>query len=115
MEDRFDEVLATMREERAAWSARMDRRDAEMADLMRFLGELNRRSEIALQDLLRGTAAMRAEIRESIKETRASTAQIKANTARTEANTETTKAHTRAIFALIDRLEGGSGGLAPAG
>jgi hypothetical protein len=37
------------------------------------------------------------------------------NTARTEANTGSTKAHTRAIFALIDRLEGGSGGLAPAG
>ena len=118
VEDRFDEfmvelrrehdaTLAVMREERAEWSARQDRRDAEMADLMRFLGELNRRGEIALQDLLRATAAMRADIRESIKETRASTAQ-------TKANTETTKAHTRAIFALIDRLEGGSGGLAPA-
>jgi hypothetical protein len=108
MEDRFDEVLATMREERAEWSARMDRRDAEMADLMGFIGELNRRGEIALQDLLRGTAAMRAEIRESIKE-------IRANTEVTMRVAETTKAHKRAIFALIDRLEGGSGGLAPAG
>ena len=125
MEDRFDEfmmelrrghdeTLAVMREERAESSARQDRRDAEMADLMRFLGELNRRGEIALQDLLRANAAMRAEIRESIKETRASTAEIKANTVVTMRVAETTKAHTRAIFALIDRLEGGSGGLAPA-
>jgi hypothetical protein len=30
------------------------------------------------------------------------------------ANSETTRAHTRASFALIDRLEGGSGGLSPA-
>ena len=115
MADRFEEILselrterAEMRREREEWTARIDRRQDQTDENLRFLGELNRRSEIVLRDLLRSQAQMRAEIRESIKE-------IKANTADIRANTETTKAHTRAIFALIDRLEGGGGGLAPAG
>lgn len=111
MADRFDEILEEMRRDRAEWTARMDRREARTDELLRFVGELNRRSEIVFRDLLRSQREMRREIRESIKESRERTAEIKA---RVEANSEDSKAHTRAIFALIDRLESG-GGLAPAG
>lgn len=100
MADRFDEVIAQLRSDRqemrrefAAWSAHIDRLQAQTDENISFLRELNRRGEIALQELVRSQGAMREEIR---------------------ANTQTTKAHTRAIFAVIDRLEGG-GGLAPAG
>ena len=110
MADRFDELLAEMRRERAEWNANMDRRLEQTDELLRFVGELNRRGEIALQVLLREGRAMRREIRANVAEINARTEEIKA---RTEANTESSKAHTRAIFALIDRLEGG-GGLAPA-
>jgi methyl-accepting chemotaxis protein len=103
-----EDLLAQIQRERAEWLTRVDRRLDQSDDMLRFVGELNRRGEIALQDLLRGTTAMRAEIRQSIKESKASVQEIKANT-------ETSKAHTRAIFALIDRLEGGSGPLSPAG
>ena len=106
MADRFDEILLEMRaerkemreqmrREREEWTARIDRRQDQTDENLRFLGELNRRSEIVLADLLRSQAEMRAEIRENI---------------------ELTKAHTKAICAVIDRLEGrGGGGLAPAG
>jgi chromosome segregation ATPase len=118
MPDRFDEILLEMRREHDEWMARMDRRLDQTDDNLRFLGELNRRSEIVFQDLLRGNRAMRAEIRASIAETRQSIAESKRRTAeinaRIEANTAESKAHTRTIFALIDRLEGGSGPLAPA-
>ena len=100
MPDRVDEILTEMRRERGEWTARMDRRQDQTDENLRFLGELNRRGEIALQDLLRANREMRREIR-------AQTAEIKASTAKIEASTETTKAHTRAIFVLIDRLEGG--------
>lgn len=106
MVDRFDDILIEMRRERAEWGARFDVLQQQTAENLRFLGELNRRGEIALQDLVRSQREMRREIR-------AETAEIKASTAKIEASTETTKAHTRAIFALIDRLEGG--GLSPAG
>lgn len=110
MADRFDELLgemrseraewhAQMRAERAEWHAQMNRRLDQTDENLRFLGELNRRSEIVFQDVVR-------ELREMRRETRESAAEIRANA-------ETTKAHTRAIFALIDRLEGG-GGIAPA-
>lgn len=103
MDDRFDELLgemrteraewhAQMRTERAEWHAQMNRRLDQTDENLRFLGELNRRSEIVFQDVVRELREMRRETRESA---------------------ETTKAHTRAIFALIDRLEGG-GGIAPA-
>ncbi len=92
MADRFDEILGEMRSERAEWHAQMNRRLDQTDENLRFLGELNRRSEIVFRDVVR-------ELREMREETRAST--------------ETTKAHTRAILALIDRLEGG-GGVAPA-
>ena len=112
MDDRFDEVLAELRNDRAemrrefsAWSAHLDRLQQQTDENVRFLRELNRRGERALQELVRSQAAMREEIRVSI-------AEIRANTEQTRANTETTRAHTRAIFALIDRLEGG--GLSPA-
>lgn len=115
-----DELLARIRSEREEFAERIDGRLDRSDDLTRFIGELNRRGEIVLRDVLRGNARMRAEIDESIREIRASTRQIEANTRQTEANTrqtnlnaEASKAHTRAIFALIDRLEGG--GLAPAG
>jgi uncharacterized coiled-coil DUF342 family protein len=114
MADRFDEILEEMRRDRAErheWGARVDAHLAQTDELLRFVGELNRRSEIVFRDLLRSQREMRREIRESIKESRERTAEIKA---RVEANSEDSKAHTRAIFALIDRLEGG-GGLAPAG
>ncbi len=52
----------------------------ELRDAVRFTGELVRRHEIAFRDMI---AALR-ELREE------------------------SRAHTRAIFALIDRLEGGS-------
>ena len=106
MADRFDEILLEMRaereemreqmrRERQEWTARIDRRQDQTDENLRFLGELNRRSEIVLTDLLRSQAEMRAEIRD---------------------NTELTRAHTKAIYAVIDRLEGrGGGGLAPAG
>jgi hypothetical protein len=101
MADRFDEILLEMRAERAEmrrerdeWTARIDRRQDQTDENLRFLGELNRRSEIVLRDLLRSQAEMRAEIRD---------------------NTEMTRAHTKAIYAVIDRLQGGGGGLAPAG
>jgi hypothetical protein len=117
--DRFDEILTVMREERDEWTARMERRLDQTDENLRFVGELNRRSEIVMQDLLRASAAMRAEIRESIRETRARTERIEADTkealAESKRNAEASKAHTRAIFALIDRIEGGNGGLAPAG
>ena len=107
MADRFDDILEEMRRDRAEahakwdeWNARMDRQQDQTDETLSFVGELNRRSEIVLRDLLRSQREMRREIR--------------ASTARIEASTETTKAHTKAIFALIDRLEGG-GGLAPAG
>lgn len=104
------ETLATITGERDTWNERMDRRDQDAEDQRRFLGELNRRGEIVLRDVLRANAAMRREIRESIDERRresnAIVRQLEKNTARTDA-------HTRAIFALIDRLEGG--GFAPAG
>ncbi len=99
MDDRLDEILGEMRSEReemrserAEWHAQMNRRLDQTDENLRFLGELNRRSETVFQDVVR-------ELREMREETRASTA--------------TTKAHTRAIFALIDRFEGG-GGVAPA-
>lgn len=88
MADRFDEILLEMR-----------KRDDQTDELIRFLGELNRRGELALRDLLGATAEMRNEIRVSVEMT-------------TQA-LESSKAHTRAIFALIDRLEGG-GPLTPA-
>lgn len=91
--DRFDEVLAELRSDRAetrrefaAWSAHINRLQEQTDENIRFLRELNRRGERALQELVRSQAAMRDEIR---------------------ANSETTRAHSRAIFALIDRLEGG--------
>jgi uncharacterized coiled-coil DUF342 family protein len=100
MPDRFDEVIAELRSDRAemrrefaAWSAHIDRLQAQTDENIRFLRELNRRGERALQELVRSQGAMREEIR---------------------ANSETTRAHTRTIFAVIDRLEGGSGGLSPA-
>lgn len=99
MADRFDEVIAELRSDRqemrrefASWSAHIDRLQEQTDENIRFLRELNRRGELALQELVRSQSAMREEIR---------------------ASTETTKVHTRAIFALVDRLEGG-GGLAPA-
>lgn len=93
MDDRFDGILAEMRSERAEWHAQMNRRLDQTDENLRFLGELNRRSEIIFQDVVRDLRELRGEIR---------------------ASTETTKGHTRAIFAVIDRLEGGSGGIAPA-
>jgi DNA repair exonuclease SbcCD ATPase subunit len=118
MADRFDEILEEMRRDRAErhaqrdeWGARFDAHLAQTDELLRFVGELNRRSEIVFRDLLRSQREMRREIRESIKESRERTAEIKA---RVEAASADSKAHTRAIFALIDRIEGG-GGLAPAG
>lgn len=104
MDDRFDEMLgevraeraewhAQMRAERTEWDAQMNRRLDQTDENLRFLGEVNRRSEIIFQDVVRELREMRGEIR---------------------ASTETTKAHTRAIFAVIDRLEGGGGGVAPA-
>jgi hypothetical protein len=93
MDDRFDEILEEMRIERAEWHAQTNRRLDQTDENLRFLGELNRRSEIVFQDVVRELREMRGEIR---------------------ASTETTKAHTRAIFAVIDRLEGGNGGIAPA-
>lgn len=118
MLDRFDEILEEMRRERAAWTLRTDRRLDQTDELLRFVGELNRRSEIVFRDLLRSQKEMRREIRESIKESREHQAESRKRTAQiqagVEANSEVSKAHTRALFALIDRLEGG-GGLAPAG
>ena len=118
MPDRFDEILEEMRRERAEWTVRTDRRLDQTDELLRFVGELNRRSEIVFRDLLRSQKEMRREIRESIKESREHQAESRKRTAeiraRVEANSEDSRAHTRAIFALIDRLEGG-GGLAPAG
>lgn len=113
MADRFDDVIAEMRSDRAemrcdrqemrrefaAWSAHIDRLREQTDENIRFLRELNRRGEVALQQLVRSQAAMREEIR--------------ASTETTKANAETIKAHTRAIYALVDRLEGG-GGLTPA-
>ncbi len=107
MADRFDEILEEMRQdraearrERADWSARFAMLQEEATETLRFVGELNRRSEVVFQELVLSQREMREEIR-------ASTKQI-------EASTEATKAHRKAIFALIDRLQGG-GGLAPAG
>ena len=121
MADRFDEILEEMRRDRAErheWGARVDAHLAQTDDLLRFVGELNRRSEIVFRDLLRSQKEMRREIRESIKESREHQAESRKRTAeiqaRVEANSQDSRAHTRAIFALIDRLEGG-GGLAPAG
>jgi len=101
MADGFeDETLAELRRQHDNWIARFDRRLDQTDELIRFVGELNRRSEIVFQNVVR-------ELREMRAETRASTVRI-------EESTEMTKAHTRAIFALIDRLEGGNGGIAPA-
>lgn len=100
MADRFDEVIAElrgfraemrrdraeMRREFASWSAHIDRFQEQTDENIRFLRELNRRGELALQELVRSQGAMREQIR----------------------------AQTRAILALVDRLEGGSGGLSPA-
>lgn len=110
-----EELLAQIRSERDEFATRVDGRLDRSDELTRFIGELNRRGEILLRDVLRNGAQMRAEIDESIREIRASTRQIEANTRQTNLNTEASKAHTRAIFALIDRLEGGSGGRSPAG
>jgi len=104
MADRFDEIIAEMRSDRAALERRMD-------ENTRFLNELNRRSEIVLQDVLRAGREERRESRERTAQIKAETAEIKQRTAE---NTAASKAHTRAIFALIDRLEGGSGPLSPA-
>ena len=100
MADRFDEMIAELRSDRAemrrdraemrrefaSWSAHIDRLQEQTDANIRFLRELNRRGELALQELVRSQGAMREEIR----------------------------ARTRAIFALVDRLERG-GGLSPAG
>ncbi len=100
MPDRFDEVIEELRRDRAelrrefaAWSAHIDRLQEQTDENIRFLRELNRRGQRALQELVRSQAAMREDIR---------------------ANSDSTRAHTRAVFALVDRLEGGSGGLSPA-
>lgn len=98
MADRLDEILARLDDLLDHVVRRQDQTD----DILRFVSEMNRRSEVALQDLLRSQREMRREIR-------AETAEIKASTAEIQALTETTKAHTRAIFAVIDRLEGGGG------
>jgi hypothetical protein len=84
--------------------AERDRRLDQTDELIRFVGELNRRTEIVFQSVVR-------ELREMRRETRASTREI---LARAADNSELMKAHAEAIFALIDRLEGGSGGVAPA-
>ena len=126
MADRFDELVAELRafrsemredrvelrsemqRERAEWTARMDRLQDQTDESLRFLRELNRRGEVALQELVRSQRAMRREIR-------AETQEIKAATHELTTLSESTKAHTRAIFALIDRLEGGgAAGPAPA-
>ncbi|HTN23422.1 MAG TPA: hypothetical protein VL120_05510 [Solirubrobacteraceae bacterium] len=125
MPDRFDEILEEMRRDRAErhakwdeWGARFDAHLAQTDEQLRFVGELNRRSEIVFRDLLRSQREMRREIRESIKESREHQAESRKRTAQiqagVEANSEDSKAHARALFALIDRLEGG-GGLAPTG
>lgn len=113
MADRFDELLIEMRSQHDESMARWDQRTEQTDDLIRFVGELNRRGEIALQNLLRSTAAMRAEIRASIEMTKATLESARATLENCKTTAETTKAHTRAIFALIDRLEGG-GPLRPA-
>jgi|GEM_PF-2057901 len=113
MADRFDEILTEMRTERAVREAERAVREAERADSnarfaqlqeetnesRRFLSEMNRRAEVVFQEVVLELREMRAEIRESTKNIREST--------------ELTKAHTRAIYAVIDRLEGGDG-LSPA-
>jgi len=98
MADRFDEILEEMRRERGDWGNRFTLLQEQANETLRFVGELNRRSEIVFQELVLSQREMREEIRASTK--------------KIEESTETTKAHTQAIFALIDRLQGG-GGLAP--
>jgi hypothetical protein len=121
MPDRFDEIVDEMRRDRAErheWGVRVDAHLDQTDELLRFVAELNRRSEIVFHDLPRSQKQMRREIRESIKESREHQAESRRRTAeikaRVEADSADSKAHTRAIFALIDRLERG-GGLAPAG
>ena len=70
MDDRFDEVLAELRSDRAvmrrelaAWSAHIDRLQEQTDEHIRFLRELNRGGERALQELVRSQGAMREEIR----------------------------------------------------
>jgi hypothetical protein len=110
MADRTTEILEEMRADRAEWNLRLEemRRDStarfeqlqqESHQVSRFLAEMNRRAELVFGEVVRELREMRDEIR--------------ASTDKIEASTETTKAHTRAIFAVIDRLEGG-GGAAPA-
>lgn len=114
MSDRFDEILtelrsdrAEMRREFASWRAHIDRMQDQTDENLRFLREVNRRGEIALQDLLRSQSAMREDIR-------AETRQLEILIEQTTAHTETIRAHTRSVTALADRLEGGDGsGLAP--
>jgi len=102
MADRFDEILEEMRSDRVASNARLEEMrsdrlasDArfealreESNETRRFLSEMNRRAEVVFQEVVLEMRDMREDIR---------------------ASTETTKAHTRAIFAVIDRLEGNGG------
>lgn len=106
MADRFDEVIAELRSDRqemrrefTSWSAHIDRLQEQTDENIRFLRELNRRGELALQELVRSQSAMREEIR--------------ASTETLKGHTESIKGNTRVVLALAERLEGG-GGLAPA-
>lgn len=120
MGDRFDEVLAEMRSDRAdmrrefaSWRAHIDRMQEQTDENLRFLREVNRRGELALRDLVLSQSAMREEIRAETEEIRAQTEKLRAHTQEIHAHTEGFGALTRAIFALAERLESG-GGLAPA-
>lgn len=80
MADRFDEILselrsdrAEMRREFASWRAHIDRMQDQTDENLRFLRELDRRGEIALQELVRSQSEMREDIRAETQEIRANT------------------------------------------
>jgi len=101
-------VLEEMRE------LRREIRDlhSENRDMLRFTGEVVRRNEIAFHDMSTVMGELREESRAAAAASRASAAASRESAAASHASVEETRAQTKAIFALIDRLQGG--GAAPA-
>jgi len=98
---RTGKVLEELRDLRAEMrDLRLETRDlhAENRDMLRFTGEVVRRNELAFLDMSAALGELREESRAAAEASRAAA--------------EETRAHTKAIFALIDRFQGG--GAAPA-
>ncbi|HVE67081.1 MAG TPA: hypothetical protein VNB64_00735 [Solirubrobacteraceae bacterium] len=84
----------------------------EIGDDRRFLIEMNRRSELAFQGMMRRLEELGAETRESIRVSRETARVTRESADMVRDCAEATRAHTRAVLSLLDRFGDGP---APAG